>query len=244
MTSVETSEFTAYGTSHQVAVLVMLLGAVALVAAGRRLRERDPDDRLGKALAVVILLVTLPLQVLYFTPEHWDLQTTLPVQLCDLGSLVAAYALWTHRRWAAGLTYYWGLTLTTQAVATPDLGSVFPEPMFFLYWGMHLGTVWAAVYLTWGRGVTPDWHSYRLALVVTAVWAAAILTLNAVLGTNYGYLNEKPDSASILDLLGPWPWYVVAEVAIIAAGWALVTWPWVPSRRDRPVPHASTGARP
>jgi uncharacterized membrane protein YwaF len=33
-------------------------------------------------------------------------------------------------------------------------------------------------------------------------------------------------TGSVLDLLGPWPWYVLAEVVIILAGWALITWPW------------------
>lgn len=225
--------FTPYGASHGGAVLVLLVGAVALVWAGRRGRERDPDDRLGKTLALVVLAATLPLQVLYFTPGYWDLQRTLPIQLCDLASLASAYALWTHRRWAAGLTYYWGLFLTTQAILTPDLDADFPDPVFLLFWVMHVGTVWAAVYLVWGRGVVPDWRTYRTAVAVTATWVVVVLGLNAALGTNYGFLNRKPATTTALDLLGPWPWYVVAEVAIIAVVWALATWPWVRSSSRR-----------
>jgi uncharacterized membrane protein YwaF len=37
---------------------------------------------------------------------------------------------------------------------------------------------------------------------------------------------------SILDLLGPWPWYVFAEIAIVFAGWLVVmTLPWLPGER-------------
>ena len=129
-------------------------------------------------LAVAILATTLPLQVLYFTPDYWNPQKTLPIQLCDLASLVSAYALWTHRWWAVGLTYYWGLFLTTQAIVTPDLDSGFPDPIFLLFWGMHIGTVWAAVHLTWGRGVVPDWRSYRFAVAATATWAVSLFCLN------------------------------------------------------------------
>jgi hypothetical integral membrane protein (TIGR02206 family) len=63
-------------------------------------------------------------------------------------------------------------------------------------------------------------------MVVTVTWAVVAFGLNNWLGTNYGFLNGKPDNPSILDLLGPWPFYVVAEIAIIMAVWALLTWPW------------------
>ena len=92
---------------------------------------------------------------------------------------------------------------------------------------MHIGTVWAAAYLTWGRGITPTWRRYRFAVAATAVWAVLVSCFNLVAGTNYGFLNRKPGATTILDLLGPWPWYVLAEIAIITAIWALVTWPWV-----------------
>ena len=207
-------------------------GIALLIWAGRRLRLADPGDRLGKVLAVVTLALTVPLQILYFTPGYWDLQKTLPIQLCDLASFVAVYALWTHKRWAVGLVDYWGLTLTTQAIITPDLAAAFPDPVFLLYWGMHLIIVWAAFYLVWGRGVTPNWHTYGVAVAVTAVWAVTIYAFNVVVGTNYGYLNAKPNAASILDVLGPWPGYVLAEIAVIVAVWALATWPWTSRRRS------------
>lgn len=224
-------EFTTYGTSHLGAVVVLAVGVVAVLVAGR-VRD-DPSDRLGRVLALALLATTVPLQLLYFTPAQWNVQTSLPVQLCDVASFVAAYGLWTHRRWAAALTYYWGITLTSQAILTPDLSADFPHPVFLLFWVMHHGTVLAAVHLVWVRGLHPDWRGYRFAVATTAVWAVGIFGLNLALGTNYGYLNRKPDAATVLDLLGPWPWYVAAEVAIIAAAWALLTWPWARRGADR-----------
>ncbi|HEU4512538.1 MAG TPA: TIGR02206 family membrane protein [Nocardioidaceae bacterium] len=222
-----TEQFTAYGTSHQAALLVLIMGALALVWAGRATRGRAAADRLAKALGGAILLFTLPLQILYLTPAYWELERTLPLQLCDLASLVSAYALFTRRRWAVGLTYFWGLTLTTQAVITPDLASNWPDPAFLLFWAMHLLVVWAAVYLTWGLGLTPDWRTYRTSMALTALWAFTVFFFNLAAGTNYGYLNAKPKAASILDLLGEWPWYVLGAAGVVAVAWALATWPWV-----------------
>jgi hypothetical protein len=123
MSADEAATFSAFDTSHQAAIGILLVGIALLIWAGRRFRLADPGDRLGKVLAVVTLALTVPLQILYFTPSYWDLQKTLPIQLCDLASFVAIYALWTHKRWAVGLVYYWGLTLTTQAIITPDLAA-------------------------------------------------------------------------------------------------------------------------
>ena len=55
------------------------------------------------------------------------------------------------------------------------------------------------------------------------------MSVNGMLDTNYGYFNGKPDG-TVLDYLGPWPWYVLAEVAIVAGIWALITLPWTRKR--------------
>jgi uncharacterized membrane protein YwaF len=35
----------------------------------------------------------------------------------------------------------------------------------------------------------------------------------------------------VLDALGPWPVYVLAETTIVIIVWALMTWPWERKRR-------------
>jgi hypothetical integral membrane protein (TIGR02206 family) len=226
-------EFISYGPSHQVVIVLLLVGGLALVRLGRAFRGDQRGVRLAKVLSVALLLATVPLQLVAFMPGRFDLEHTLPLQLCDLASFVAAYALWTRRPWATALTYFWGLTLTTQAIITPDLSRDFPDRSFMLFWAMHLLIIWAAVYLTWGLRLAPDWRRYRATVGLTAVWAVSVFSFNHLAGTNYGYLNAKPGSASVLDLLGPWPSYVLAEIAIVAAVWALMTWPWVPTARRR-----------
>ena len=166
MTVLAADRFETYGPSHQGALVLLLVGVVAIVLFGRRHRGTELAVRWGRIMAAAVLAVTIPLQVLYFTPQYWDLDKTLPLQLCDLASGVAVYALWTRRRWAAALTYFWGLTLTSQAIVTPDLAADFPDPIFVLFWAMHLLVVGAAVYLVWALGLGPDWRRYRVALVV------------------------------------------------------------------------------
>lgn len=207
---------------------LFVVGAVGVVLVGRGQRGRDPVA-VRRAFAAVLVCVAVPGQVLQLTPAELDLGSSLPLQLCDLAWLTAAWALWTRARVPAALTYYWGLTLTVQGIATPSLGQSFPDPRFLLFWALHLLVVWAALYLSLGLGIGPGWREYRVAVAVTVVWAVLTYTLDRVLGVNYGYLVRKPGSASLFDLLGPWPVYVLAGTSILVVVWALITWPW--SRR-------------
>ena len=125
-------------------------------------------------------------------PDRFGLDYSLPLQLCDLAWIAAVIALLTRRWWAVALTYYWGLVLSTQALVTPALnGPDFPSLEFTAFWSIHILVVWAAIYLTWGRGMRPTWRSYGFAAVVTLAWAGFTFTFNRIAGTNYGFLNGK-----------------------------------------------------
>lgn len=220
-----------FGGQHVVVLALFVLGIPAVVWWGRRVRGTDAESRVNRTLAGAIVAVTMPLQLLQLTPAEWSLRTSLPFQLCDLAWMVAVHALWTRSRLSATIAYLWGITLTTQAMITPDLVSPFPEPRFLMFWIMHVLVVWAAIYLVPGLRIAPTWRTYAGTVALTLVWAVSVFAFNVAAGTNYGFLNAKPGGGSVLDLLPAWPWYVAVQVVVVAAVWALMVWPWV--RADR-----------
>ncbi|HEY0902284.1 MAG TPA: TIGR02206 family membrane protein [Marmoricola sp.] len=241
--------FESFTAEHYGILTLLLVGAAVLGSVGLRQRAAGADVRFRRGFAIAIPVFTVPMQVLQLLPDDFTLGTSLPLQVCDLSWMVAVYALWTRSEPASALLYFWGLTLTVQAAVTPSLAETYPDPRYFMFWGMHLLTIWAAVYLACLVG-GPSWRGFRFAFVCTAVWAAVAMVFNAATGTNYGYLARKPESGSLLDLLGPWPVYVLAEVVVLAAGWALMTWPWVraaavpPGREVVPVSWPVDAGRP
>ena len=82
-----------------------------------------------------MLIVAAFIVALVYKLIRPNLDTSVPLQLCDVAELTAAYALWSQRHWAFVLTYYWGLVLSSQALITPDIGTpeearLFPPPSF------------------------------------------------------------------------------------------------------------------
>ena len=232
--------FVAFGGEHFVLLGLFLAGAVGVVLLGRSQRGTPRARRFSRVLAVAISCVAVPSQVLQLTPGYFSLGSSLPLQLCDLAWMAAVWALWTHGRVPVALTYFWGLTLSVQGILTPSLVETFPQPGYLAFWAMHFLIVWAALYLAFGLGLGPGWREYRATVAVTVGWAVLVFAFNSALGLNYGYLNHKPASASLLDPLGPWPVYVFVAIGLVLTGWALITWPWVLAgrRRDRRTPAA------
>lgn len=226
--------FVVFGPSHWAVIAVLAVGAAGVVWWGRRHRDTPIATRVRRAMALAILAVLVPFQIYVLLPAQWNPRTSLPLQLCDLAWMAAAYALWSQRPWALALTYYWGLTLTAQAFLTPTLeGRDFPHLDYIMFWSLHLLVVWAAIYLTWGLGLRPNWRSYATAVGATVGYGLAMLVFNEFADTNYGFVSEKPPGGTLLDLLGGWPWYLLSELAVGSAAWALMTWPWVARDRQR-----------
>ncbi|WP_067441866.1 YwaF family protein [Nocardioides jensenii] len=222
------SSFQTFGTSHLLMLALFAAGVWPIVRLGRAVRDdKVTRSRVSRGFAVAVMAFTIPMQLVDFMPSQYSFNTTLPLQLCDFAWMAAVLALLTHHRFFVALAYFWGLVLTTQGLLTPWLTADFPNPKYIGFWGMHILIVWAAIFLIWGLGLRPAWRDYATTVATTATWAISVFTFNAFTGTNYGFLNHKPSSGSLLDYLGPWPSYVVLEVLIVAGVWALMTWPWV-----------------
>jgi hypothetical integral membrane protein (TIGR02206 family) len=214
-------EFSVYGPSHLAVLAVFVLGTVAVVVLGRR-QSPAAARVFGRVAGVVVLALQLAIQA--YSMTEFGVEHGLPLQLSDFAGYATAYALWSQRHWAFSLTYYWGLTLSTQALVSPALrGADFPSIGFLAFWLIHLFVIWAAIYLVAGRRMRPTWRGYRFTVIVTICWAAAVFVFNSFAGTNYGFLNAKPAVNSVLDLLGPWPWYLLPLAVLVLGVWAMMT---------------------
>jgi hypothetical integral membrane protein (TIGR02206 family) len=215
---------------------IVATAAAAAVAVPAARRHPVPVSR---GLALLIGVTYLVEHVSFIARGTWSLDFNLPLHLTDVVTIVSVLALWTPRPLLVELTWFWGLTASLQAVITPDLGTAdFPELLFWTFFITHAGAVVAALVLVVGRGNTPRpgavWRAFAATLAVAA--AAAIADL--LTGGNYMWLREKPEAGSLLDVMGPWPWYIVSAAALALLLFVLLAAPF--TRRDPPRPPRAT----
>ncbi len=214
-------------------MLAGLAGTAALLLLGRCGGSRE---RLARGL-----LAFLCLGAFGYTQAAWltiagdpDLDSSLPLQLCDIAAITGGFALLTGRRLPATLTYFWGLAATVQALATPAIAIGFPHPAFIAFFVHHFAVVAAALYLPlvagW-RAERPWWKDPLRALLWANLYLLLAMAVNAWLGTNFGFAARKPANPSLLDHLGPWPLYLLWMQVLAAVLFSLLALPVL--RRDR-----------
>jgi len=156
---------------------------------------------------------------------------SLPLQLCDVAILIAAAALWTRNRLLVEVAYFWALAGTIQALFTPDLPQHFPSYPYFQYYIAHGGVVAAALALVVGLRLHPRRWAVVQVAAITVAYTVLVGAVDVVTGANYMYLRAKPSSPTLLDVLGPWPWYIFAAGLIALALFAILDAPFRFRRR-------------
>ena len=222
---------------HLLAITAIAAITAALVAAARL--HPGPWTRAACIALAVILVAAEVGWWLYLATtgaRGADLASALPLQLCDAAIFISALALVLRWQLLVELTYFWGLAGTIQAVITPDLPQHFPSFPFFQYYVAHGCIVAAALFLVAGLGRWPRRAALLRVIVITIAYAFLVGTIDALTGANYMYLRSKPASASLLDLLGQWPWYI-AWASLIGAMLCFildVPFRWLRSRPPAP----------
>lgn len=197
--------------------LGVIAACVAALVTAARVRPGTWTVPACRTLALVILANELGWWVWLGFQHTWSTAYALPLQLCDVVAFVSAAALWSRRPLLVELTYFWGLAGTANGLISPDLLDNFPSYLFLQYFIAHGAIVAAALLLVVGLRITPRRGAVVRVIVLTLALVTVDAAANAVTGGNYMYLRHTPDVPNLLDLMGPWPVYVVA-----AAGLALL----------------------
>ncbi|MFQ5771825.1 MAG: TIGR02206 family membrane protein, partial [bacterium] len=83
---------------------------------------------------------------------------------------------------------------------------------FLIYFTMHGLIIISAIYATVLFKLRPTLKSIWRTFLTTLLYTLVIIPVNLLLNANFLYIFHKPNNPSLLDYLGPWPWYVLSLV--------------------------------
>jgi hypothetical integral membrane protein (TIGR02206 family) len=226
-------DFTLLGTQHIGVMLLMVLLCIAVPFTANRYMQERQKLWLSRLMAVTISFWALIYVIIKLWLGDFDQRTDLPFDICNLTALLLPFLMWNPSYRVHEVLYFWILAGTVQGILTPHLVNGFPNFIFIKYWVIHAGLVVYAIYVTNVFDLRPNFRSIGKSFLILQAYVAFVIGINLMLGSNYVYVLGKPPTASALDYLGPWPWYL-----LVVEGLALVLFflMWLPLRKRKAIP--------
>jgi hypothetical integral membrane protein (TIGR02206 family) len=203
--------FVLFGTWHLVALLVIALINIGLL--GFRKSSEKTRTFVRWTMAIVLWADEASWHIWNTYWGHWTLsgdKSMLPLHICSILIWLAGFMLIFKIYPIYEFVYFIGIGGAMQALLTPDAGIYgFPHYRIFQTMISHGLLITSAIYMTTVEGFRPTWKSFWRVVIGLNIYAAVIFPLNILLKTNFLYINSKPATASLLDALPPWPFYLI-----------------------------------
>ncbi len=211
----EGTPFELFGTPHLIALAIITLCCFSYTYFRKIWGEKERKIiRWVFAIAIVVTESTLHIWSLYW--GIWNIQTMLPLHMCAVLIWSSSYMLITKNYTIYEMVYFIGLGGAMQAVLTPADAADYNFPHFrimqtFIAHGLLINI---AIYMTVVEGFRPTLQSFKRVFIWTNIYMVIIFFLNLAIGSNYLFIAYKPNFPTLLDMLAPWPWYILELEAI------------------------------
>ena len=215
-------DFEMFSISHFVIISILILGAIFVFLKRGQLKSSQ-TKRTEIGIAISLIIIELMYHLWMLMTGSWNVSHAIPLELCSLSLILTVILLLTQKKIIYEILLFTALLGATQALITPSLNYDFPHFRFFHFFYTHLMEIWVPLYFTWSKGYRPTiWSVLKLCIFLN-VLMPIIMLINKLVDGNYMFLSHKPDSASLLDVLGPYPWYILSLEGLLI-GLSLIVW--------------------
>jgi hypothetical integral membrane protein (TIGR02206 family) len=219
--------FTLFSFIHWATLFVLLLMIVFIYIFRKTLRQNQINliSRLG--LATIMVGSEISLHIWLWNINEWTIQYSLPFHLSSISILLSAVLAITKSYSLFEFTYFAGVGSALQAMITPDISSyTFPHFRYVHFFISHGGIVVVNLYIVFVEKYKPTLRSLWKAFLYLNIYTMFIFLLNYFIKGNYMYISEKPVNPSLLDYLGPWPYYIIPLELITLVTFLLLYFPF------------------
>lgn len=201
---------------HILPIVLSLVFCIYLIRHSNFKLSKKQQETVFNTLGCLVSFVVIAFHLYAISLGTYKVQTDLPLYLCSLIALLIPIFTFYRKYWMYEILLFWIVAGTSQGVITPDILEGFPTFDYFRYWIVHLGLLTIIFYASFVLNMRPKFKSVFKSFFALQGYVLFMMIINYALKANYFYLNEKPKSASVLDLLGEWPYYIlVAQILVI-----------------------------
>ncbi|MEH7094515.1 YwaF family protein [Neobacillus vireti] len=215
-------DFDMFSVSHFVVIALLVIGATCLFLYRDKLKsEKLRPWEIGAAISLIIIEATY--HVWMVINGSWHVSHAIPLELCSISLILTVILLLFKKKFIYEILLFTALLGASQAIFTPLLNYDFPHFRFFHFFYTHLMSILVPLYFTWVKGYRPTFWSVVKLFIFLNVLMPIIMLINKLVGGNYMFLSHKPNGTSLLDVLGPYPWYILSLEGLLIS-LSLIVW--------------------
>ena len=192
--------------------------------------------------ASIMLFYIVSFEIWSISVGFFTFKYSLPLHLCDVAVILAALMLLTKNKYLFEITYFWGLGGSLLAILTPDITESWPHFNFINYFLSHGGIITCVLFMVIIENYKVNLKSVFRVFLITNLYMFIIAGVNIILKSNYLYICRKPSNPTLIDLLGPWPWYNLSLEGVSLTIFLILYLPFMLKQFTTPVIPKNFGA--
>ena len=203
-------KFILFSNEHLITVGIGFISCILLVFLGFFTEKKAT---FAKIVAIAVLGVKIA-ELLF--RHHYYGETVaelLPLHLCPIVIILSIFMMFFHSEVLFQPVYFWSIGAFF-AILMPDIRdgmSNFASQSFFI---THFFILFSTAYAFVHFRFRPTRAGFLCSFLLLVTLAFVMYFVNNKLGTNYLYVNHPPVTKSLMDFMGPWPYYIFSLAGI------------------------------
>lgn len=199
--------FNLFGWAHMITLIIMIILGIVIIYYSRS------NEKFSKAIKICILINLIIMDLGYrlwsgFYQSN-NISGLLSIHISSMSVLLAVVLLIKYNQKVFDVFFYWALILVPQAIITPGIDRFgFPHLRFFQILWVHFLVLYTVFYLLLVEKRRLSKNHFKRALIVTHIYGLFVFVINMIFSTNYMFIGYKASVPSLIQYLGPWPYYI------------------------------------
>ena len=225
-------KFVLFSNEHLITMGIGFASCILLVFLGFFTEKKT-------AFAKIIAIAVLGIKIAEILFRHYYYGETvaqlLPLHLCPIVIILSIFMMFFHSEVIFQPVYFWSIGAFF-AIIMPEIRdgmSNFASQSFFItHFFILFSTASAFVHFRF----RPTRAGFLCSFLLLVTLAFVMYFVNNKLGTNYLYVNHPPVTKSLMDFMGPWPYYIFSLAGIDIA---ISFFMYLPFRKNKKAKYAS-----
>ena len=198
-------------------LLAIIIICILIFRYKSHIREFKYEHIIRYIMATILIVGELAIQFWMMYSGNYEL-TSLPMHLCSISLFAGAFMLIRKSERLHYIIFFWALQGALQALLQPNVAVGFNNFRYYHFSIMHGTIVIFPLYMMWVHNWIPTFKHLIRSFIGLILVALPIMIFNTIAGTDFFFVNfakdVRPETGSILDLLGPQPYYVIPLLVV------------------------------